>query len=198
MVSLPPAAQEGGQLSHVATGAPCLDSLAVKHRARLHRFVLRRIGHDEDAHDIAQQAFVAAALGVARFRGQSELSTWIYGIALNLVRNYLSRAPHRVHSFVGEESLQQLPGPAHDDPCEALMRRQELCRIACAMEGLSSEMQEVVTLVGVDGHSCEQAAEMLGVPAGTVRSRLCRARGLLRDLLSQADGARPVQRSSIR
>lgn len=178
-----PAAQEGGELYHAARAAPCLHALALQHRVRLQRFVLRRIGHEEDAQDIAQQAFAAAVVGLDRFRGQSELSTWVYGIAMNLVRNYLDRAPHRVHSFLGEESLSLLPAPAQDDPCESLSRRQHMRELVSAIESLPAAMQEVLTLVGIDGHSCEQAAAMLDLPAGTVRSRLCRARAVLRERL---------------
>ena len=57
------------------------------------RFVTRRIGNEADAADIAQQAFIEASNAYGDFRGDSKLSTWLYGIALNLVRNYLSRAP---------------------------------------------------------------------------------------------------------
>lgn len=67
--------------------------LVQDHRQRLYRFVVKHIGWGTDAEDITQQAFVEAAHSYATFKGESELSTWLYGIAMNLVRNYLSRPP---------------------------------------------------------------------------------------------------------
>ena len=81
----------------------CLDELT-----QIHQFVYRHIGHATDAEDLAQQAFVEAAKAYETFRGASEFSTWLYGIAMNLVRNHLSRAPHRVHRFEDDEVLAEL------------------------------------------------------------------------------------------
>ena len=61
-----------------------------EHRDRLYRFVLRHIGDSTEAEELAQQAFVEAARTFEQFRGESQLSTWLYGIAMNLVRNHLA------------------------------------------------------------------------------------------------------------
>ena len=61
------------------------------HQKRLYRFVIRYIDHPDDAADITQQAFVEAARTISTFRGESKLSTWLYGIAMNMVRNYLRK-----------------------------------------------------------------------------------------------------------
>lgn len=58
------------------------------HQKRLYRFVIKYIDHPDDAADITQQAFVEAARTIANFRGDSKLSTWLFGIAMNMVRNY--------------------------------------------------------------------------------------------------------------
>jgi len=79
--------------------------LIAQHQRRLYRFVIKYIDHPDDAADITQQAFVEAARTISSFRGDSKLSTWLFGIAMNMVRNYLSRAPHRVHKFETDESL---------------------------------------------------------------------------------------------
>lgn len=60
-----------------------------QHQRRLYRFVIKYIDHPDDAADITQQAFVEAARTIASFRGDSKLSTWLFGIAMNMVRNYL-------------------------------------------------------------------------------------------------------------
>ena len=62
--------------------------LISQHQRRLYRFVIKYIDHPDDAADITQQAFVEAARTIASFRGDSKLSTWLFGIAMNMVRNY--------------------------------------------------------------------------------------------------------------
>ena len=78
--------------------APCeLDQealfreLIAQHQRRLYRFVIKYIDHPDDAADITQQAFVEAARTIATFRGDSKLSTWLFGIAMNMVRNYMRK-----------------------------------------------------------------------------------------------------------
>ena len=63
-------------------------SLIEQHQRRLYRFVIKYIDHPDDAADITQQAFAEAARTIASFRGDSKLSTWLFGIAMNMVRNY--------------------------------------------------------------------------------------------------------------
>ena len=65
--------------------------LITQHQRRLYRFVIKYIDHPDDAADITQQAFVEAARTIATFRGDSKLSTWLFGIAMNMVRNYLRK-----------------------------------------------------------------------------------------------------------
>ena len=154
--------------------------LVAQHGERLQAFVLRHIGHPDDAEDIAQQAFVEAAASMARFRGESQLSTWLYGIAMNLVRNYLSRAPHRVHRIEGDESLEALPD-ARDSLDEQLDRARSLSRLTEELSALAPEMREVLLLVAVEQLSYEEAATLLAIPVGTVRSRVSRARATLKE-----------------
>lgn len=163
-----------------------LHALVIEHRARLLRFVQRHIGRYDDANDIAQQAFIAAAQAIDRFRGESELSTWLYGIAMNLVRNYLSRAPHRLYRMEGDEQLADMASASHDDPSEALSRKQTLATLVESMQELPKSMREVLMLVAVDELSYEEAAALLSVPVGTVRSRLSRARAKLKERLEAA------------
>ena len=75
--------------------------LMKNHQRRLYRFVIRYIDHPDDAADITQQAFVEAARTIASFRGDSKLSTWLYGIAMNMVRNYVRK--------LIEQDLYELP-----------------------------------------------------------------------------------------
>ncbi len=153
--------------------------LVHSHQKRLYRFVVKNIGHGADAEDLTQQAFVEAFKAYASFRGASELSTWLYGIAMNLVRNYLSRAPHRRFTFEDDDALADTcaDGP---DPSEQLAQTQMIKALQKEVNSLPVEMRDVLLMVALDEMSYEDAAVMLSVPVGTVRSRISRARSTLR------------------
>ena len=153
--------------------------LIQQHQKRLYRFVIKYIDHPDDAADITQQAFVEAARTIASFRGDSKLSTWLFGIAMNMVRNYLSRAPHRVYKFETDEVLGSVAGSALD-PSDSLEQKQILEMVEIAFSDLPEEMSEVLGLVAIDEISYQDAADLLSIPLGTVRSRVSRARAVLR------------------
>lgn len=154
--------------------------LVTSHREPLQAFVQRHIGHAADAEDLTQQAFAEAARSLATFRGEAALSTWLYGIAMNLVRNHLSRAPHRRQRIEGDDALDALectsPGPERQ-----VENSQVATLLLSELAALSPEMRDVLLLVAVDDLSYEDAALMLSIPIGTVRSRVSRARGVLRE-----------------
>jgi RNA polymerase sigma factor (sigma-70 family) len=155
-------------------------AIVSEYRKPLYRFVLRHIGRPADAEDIAQQTFVEAYGALATFRGQSALSTWLYGIAMNLVRNYLNRAPHRVRKFESEEVLTTLP--TDEDGPDALAQRMEILAMLYREAAfLSEDLRQVLLMVAIDGQSYEETAQLLNIPIGTVRSRLFRAREIMKD-----------------
>lgn len=153
--------------------------LVASHGRSLHSFVLRRVGNRTDAEELTQQAFVEAARNLQAFRGDAALSTWLFGIAMNLVRNHLARAPERRHAFDGESALAELPSAAAG-PERLLEGSQLVRRLDAELGRLPAEMRQVLMLVAVDEMSYEQAAVLLSVPIGTVRSRLSRARATLK------------------
>lgn len=159
--------------------------LIAQHQKRLYRFVIKYIDHPDDAADITQQAFVEAARTIQSFRGDSKLSTWLFGIAMNMVRNYLSRAPHRIYKFETDESLLSLAANCLD-PSETLIQKELLILAEKAFADLPEEMSEVLTLVAIDEISYQDAADKLCIPLGTVRSRVSRARAVIREHFLQA------------
>ena len=156
-----------------------LHGLVRLHGPRLYRFIYQKIGHVADAQDLVQQTFLEAHRALASFKGDSELSTWLYGIAKNLVRNYLSRSPHRRFEFCSDELLmeEQDAGPS---PMDVLDQGQQLRALTLAMSEIPDHMRQLVWMVVVDELSYEEAAVALNIPKGTVRSRLSRARSALR------------------
>src|SRR5690606_11112019 len=156
--------------------------LVAAHSSRLHRFIIKHIGNTSKAEDLTQEAVAEAARSYQTFRGESQLSTWLYGIALNLVRNYLSRAPEYRYDFVSDETLDSQAATA-SSPDELAEQAQSIRLLQSALEELPENMRDILLLVGLDGVSYEEAAVMLTVPIGTVRSRLSRARTALRERL---------------
>ena len=161
-----------------------LRDLVREHSTRLQRFIIKHSGNTTEAEDLAQQAFVEAARSYRSFRGESQLSSWLYGIALNLVRNYLSRAPERRHDFVSDSVLAE-HASSDLSPDRALEQRQTLTLLQESLDELPENMRDILLMVGIDEISYEDAAALLTVPVGTVRSRLSRARAALRDKLAQ-------------
>lgn len=159
--------------------------LVDQYQKRLYRFVIKYIDHPDDAADITQQAFVEAAKTITSFRGDSKLSTWLFGIAMNMVRNYLSRAPHRVYKFETDDSLIGLPALGLD-PSDTLIQKELLTLAEKIFSDLPVEMSEVLTLVAIDEISYQDAADQLAIPLGTVRSRVSRARAVMRENFIQA------------
>lgn len=161
-----------------------LKNLVHTHGKRLHRFLTNSIGSRDEANDIAQQAFMEAVRSYETYNGQSELSTWLYGIAMNLVRNHLSRSPTRKYEFVNEATLAHIPSPTLP-PAEAAEQAQHMRHLDEAFSELNPDMRDVLTLVVVDELTYEQAATRLAIPVGTVRSRVSRARVLLKSKLQE-------------
>lgn len=158
--------------------------LVEEHTWRLRRFIIKHIGDISEADDLAQQTFLEAARSYQNFRGDSQLSTWLYGIALNLVRNYLSRSPERRYEVAGEAELATLVSNALS-PDEAVYQREMILMLQEALSELPETLRAILLMVGLDNLSYEEAALMLTVPVGTVRSRLSRARSALRVKLKQ-------------
>jgi RNA polymerase sigma-70 factor (ECF subfamily) len=156
------------------------------HGTALRYFVLKRVGNPDEAAEIVQHAFAEAACGFSSYRGQAQLSTWLYGIALNLARNHVNRCPTRRHVFESEEGLDSYES-AEAEPSVQLGRRQSLSLATRAMESLSPDMRKALHLVAVEELSYDEAAEQLEVPVGTVRSRVSRARALVREFFDRAN-----------
>lgn len=169
--------------------------LVESHSSRLYRFILKHIGNTSDAEELAQQAFVEAVQAYRTFRGESQLSTWLYGIAMNLVRNYLSRSPHRRYQMTDESALEDISEAdmgdrTVNDPEARYARVQLFQKLDEALVDMPPHMRELLMLVGVEALTYEEAAVLLTVPIGTVRSRLSRARKTLNDRL-EASGLKP-------
>lgn len=128
---------------------------------------LHLTGRRADAEDVLQDVFLAVHRALPHFRGESRLSTWIYRIAIR------AALEHRARRRPSEPLDPELPGPSQEDD---LVARDRARRLLQAMAALSAEHRTVLSLFAVEGLSHREIAEILGVPEGTVWSRLNLAR----------------------
>ena len=163
--------------------------LVFRYEARLYNSVIRLIHDSEDASDIVQEAFLNAFQSLASFKGDAEFFTWLYRIAFNAAIS-LKR---KKRSFASLDTIAAERGIDADDPSEyirpgtALQRREDQAQIQAALGRLSIEHREVLLLKDIEGMKYEEISAILGVPIGTIRSRLHRARLELRNLLAPED-----------
>jgi len=153
-----------------------------RHGGLVYRFTLQMSRNDAVAEEIAQEVFLALLTQMDRFdAGRGSLSTWLCGIARRQLWKYLERNEAAAFDF-DEESAAELPCPS-EGPAELLLRREAVAAVRAGMEELPPVLREVVILCALEEMSYEQAAQVLAVPVGTVRSRLHRAKARLAGLL---------------
>lgn len=160
-----------------------IESLARLHSPRLRNFIRKHIHDLEAVEDVFQQTYLAALESSNRYQGNAQPQTWLFGIAFNLVREH-NRKRFRTAQYLPIEDYQT----SLEDPKACLETNLHNKRYINALmnsyEQLPSHMQQVLKLSSVDNKDYGECAETLKVPVGTIRSRLSRARSLLR---SQAE-----------
>lgn len=154
---------------------------------KVYTLALRICGDPEDARDAAQEAFLSAWRGLPSFRGDAELSTWIYRLTSNAAIDQLRRTKRQrgeVSLDDGELGLtvrDSAPGPQ-----EAAEGAELRSAVAAGLTRLSPDHRQVLSLREVQGLSYEEIAQVLEVDLGTVKSRISRARRALRKILLES------------
>src|SRR5262249_43981584 len=141
------------------------------------------LGNTAEAEDAAQEAFVRAHRALSQFRGDAKLSTWLYAITSRVCLTRLGLG-ERGMIRQGEDSIQRLAHDA-DGPDAALEQTELEAALHRAIAELPEDRRIVIVLRDLEGPSYEEIAEALDLPAGTVRSRLHRARLDLREKLER-------------
>jgi len=167
------------------------DAIVRTHQDRVYAFCLRMLADREDALDVAQEVFLSAYRNMAGFRGEASLSTWLLRIAanrsLNRIRQRATRAAREVMSIEPQEdgdSPFQPPGREEDRPDRMMESRETRKILEAAIANLDEDSRMLVLLSDVEGFSYEELSEAVGIPLGTVKSRLHRARMALRKMLA--------------
>jgi RNA polymerase sigma-70 factor (ECF subfamily) len=173
-------------LARAAGGdASSFTQLFRRRQADVFRFAVHMTGSAAIAEDVVQDVFVAVMRDAARYQaGRASVAAWLCGIARNCVLQRLERDRRLVPIEFGDgrEPAAEAGGPA--DPLTGLLRAERIDRLRRAVQALPLAYREVVVLCDLQEMSYGDAAGVIGCPAGTVRSRLHRARAMLAARLS--------------
>jgi RNA polymerase sigma-70 factor (ECF subfamily) len=167
-----------------------LDALLRRHFDRVHALCRRLVGNDADAHDATQEALIAICRGIGRFDGRSAFSTWAYRVATNVCLDELRRRARRPVVALDEARLERTPAAGTGDGAvgDRVAARHDVDR---ALATLHPEFRVAVVLRDLCELDYAEIAHVLGIPPGTVRSRIARGRAALADALgNQTDEPR--------
>ncbi len=180
------------------------EMLVVKYQRRIERLIGRMVRDVDLVQDIAQESFIRAYRAIPQFRGDSAFYTWLYRIAVNtakkalmeLKRDPLVTESARASRDDDDDNSSRLENELSDGetPDAVLASKQIASAVNFAIEALSDDLRQAITLREIEGLSYEEIAELMNCPIGTVRSRIFRAREAialkLRPLLDTRDGER--------
>lgn len=176
------------------------NELVLTYEAQVYRLVWRMLGSREEAEDMTQEVFVQVFRSIDTFRGDSKISTWIYRIAMNLTRNrtkYLARRHQKNHSELDEQEPREAhnqaqgrtTGETRRPDWDAMGNEAERIVLECLSE-MEAEFREILILRDVESLSYEEVGSITGLAPGTVKSRLHRARALLKSHVQERLGGR--------
>ena len=176
------------------------EMLVVKYQRRIERLIARMVRDVDLVADIAQETFIRAYRALPQFRGESAFYTWLYRIAVNTAKKTLmemKRDPIVTESARAGRDDDDERSPPDTEPSDSatpdavLASKQIAAAVNFAVEALSEELRQAITLREIEGLSYEEIAALMNCPIGTVRSRIFRAREAidetLRPLLSEQE-----------
>ena len=171
--------------------------LVRRHERKMFNIAYRMTGNYDDAADIVQESFLSAYKAIKTFRGEAKFSTWLYGIVVNHSRNRVrhtsGKTYHEPVSLDGDRSPENEARPI--DPAsgempviDLLIQKEMQEKVQQCINGLEKDHREILVLRDIQGFSYEEITAMLGLPDGTVKSRLSRARSAIKESFKKVFG----------
>ena len=174
---------------------PAFGEIMSRHRSRILAAAMALLRNHADAEEITQDTFIRAHRGLANFRGDSSLATWLHRIAVNLARNrywyFFRRRRHATLSLdatmsaESDSTFADLLATGSADPSQESSRNEFVERVEACLEKLEPSHRNILTMRSVLDQSYEDIASALGINVGTVKSRIARARERLRKSLAE-------------
>jgi RNA polymerase sigma-70 factor (ECF subfamily) len=170
-------------LQSIAAGDKCaMRVLFQRHNVRVYRFVLRLVGNTSLAEDIVSEVFLVVWWGASRFRAESQVTTWLLAIARHKAMSALRR---RAEAQLDDHAAAAIVDP-RDDPETRLDKQDRSEIIQRCLTRLSPSHREIIDLVYYHGKLVREVAEIVGVPEGTVKTRMFHARRHMSKMLAAA------------
>jgi RNA polymerase sigma-70 factor (ECF subfamily) len=163
--------------------------LFARHNVRVFRFLTRIVGNEATAEDLLNEVFLEVWRNAGRFEARSQVSTWILAIARFKA---LAAMRRRQHDELDDEASEMMEDTA-DDPEVAVQKTERSALLQQCLKQLSIAHRQVVDLVYYHEQSIEEVAEIIGVPASTVKTRVFYARKRIAELMAE----RGLERASL-
>ena len=191
--------EDSGSVSLCKNGdIDAFEFLVKKHQKRMLNIAFRMIGNYEDACEVVQDAFISAHKNIRKFEEKARFSTWVCTIVMNLSKNRIKqlriRGSHEAFSIddpvLTEDGLMNRT-QLSDEPSilEKLEKKNIQQKVQGCIDSLENEFREVIVLRDIQGFPYDEISDMLKIPEGTAKSRLFRARSVLRECLKKVKGA---------
>ena len=171
--------------------------LVALHERMVFNLAARLLGDPEEARDLSQEVFLQVYRHLNRFEGRSTLRTWIYRIVVNQSRNrqrwWRRRRGERsctLDDLTPADEARSMASDPRESPFERASRAERARRVQAALLEIPFHHRSILVLREVEGLTCDEIAATLGLPEGTVKSRLSRAREALKNQLLPALGER--------
>lgn len=155
--------------------------LFARHNVRVFRFLTRIVGNDATAEDLVNEVFLEVWRNAARFEARSQVSTWILAIARFKA---LASMRRRQHDELDEEASELIEDTA-DDPEVSVHKTERSALLQQCLKQLSIAHRQVVDLIYYHDQSIEEVAEIIGVPASTVKTRMFYARKRIAEMMAE-------------
>jgi RNA polymerase sigma-70 factor (ECF subfamily) len=186
------------ELAPPGPAATRLDVVAIYDRhADFVWLTLQRLGvRDADVEDMLQEVFVVVHRRLVSFDGSARLTTWLFAICLRVAAAYRRRASRRLEQPMAEVPDQAAPDEENPERATATRQAREL--LQAALDRMDLERRAIFVMFELDEVSCDEIAEMLSIPVGTVYSRLHAARKDFQKALARVQAARAIPPSKGR
>jgi RNA polymerase sigma-70 factor, ECF subfamily len=163
-----------GLLERAREGDPAaFDEIVDRYERRVFAVALRIVRNNDDARDVTQEVFVTALRALKGFRGDAQLSTWFHRVTVNASLDLVRKRRRREHSSVDELTDQPAGEPGPEAEAIAAVRAREVHK---ALGALAPDQRALIVMHDLHDLDYAECAEALGIPLGTVKSRLHRAR----------------------
>jgi RNA polymerase sigma-70 factor (ECF subfamily) len=172
-------------------------ALVEKHQKNMVNIAYRMLGDYEGACDVVQDAFISAYKAIRKFRGDAMFYTWLYRIVINVSKNHMKQMRVRLRREGPsiDVPIETQEGQLRSDPpdptssiVEQFEKKEVQAKVQSCINSLDDEYREILILRDIQGLSYDEIRDILKIPDGTVKSRLFRARGALKDRLKKVLG----------